>query len=289
MTDPPDDAGGDLSSRVLVINPRNDAGEVTYVHCKTTIADDLWMTIGSANMSRRSMTYDSEINAASIDTVIRRGARQSVRQFRVELMASHLGLLESERPLVEDPDQAFDFLRRALDDEIPWLIDHRRCERHDLTHTHYGFQPTQEEQATAAAMAFALDSDGELTQHGVRYIDVLALLRSNDREGLAAAGALEITFDVTALLGTPAAQLRITVEVEDVLIGAGSKYAVGPFPGDTSPRIPVLAVNRDYLVSARAVTAAAPDVLVGQVVNLPVNPDPYVTPLPLVLAVVPSP
>jgi hypothetical protein len=34
------------------------------------------------------------------------------------------------------------------------------------------------------------------------------------------------------------------------------------------------------------VTAAAPGVVVGQVVNVPVNPDPYVTPLPLVLAAV---
>ena len=110
-------------------------------------------------------------------------------------------------------------------------------------------------------MAFALDSDGELTQHGIHYIDVLAFLRSNDREGLAAADALEITFDVTALLGVPAGQFRITVEVEDVLIGVGSKYAVGPFPGDTSPRVPVLAVNRGYLVSAKAVTATVPDVL----------------------------
>ncbi len=284
-TDFPEDTGGDMSSRVLVINPRNEANEPTYVHCKTTIADDLWMTIGSANMSRRSMTYDSEITAASIDTVIRRGARQSVRQFRVALMASHLGLDEPERPLVEDPDQAFAFLRQALDDEIPWLIDRRRCERHDLTHTHYGFQPTQEEQASAAAMAFALDSDGELTQHGIRYIDVLAFLRSNDREGLGAAGSLEITFDVTAILGIPAAGLRITVEVEDALLGADSKYAVGPFPGDASPRVPVLAVNRDYLVSAKAVAATAPDVLVGQVTNPTVTPDPYVTPLTLVLAV----
>lgn len=283
LTDPPGDIGGDLSSRVVVINPRNDAGEVTYVHCKTTLVDDLWMTIGSANMSRRSMTYDSEITAASIDTVIRRGARQSVRQFRVALMASHLGLLESERPLVEDPDQAFDFLRRALADEIPWLIDRRRCESHDLTHTHYGFQPSQEEQATAAGMAFALDSDGEQTQHGLRYIDVLAFLRSNDREGLAASGTLEITFD-TGALGLPAADLRVTVEVQDVLLGPGSKYGAGPFPGNSQPRVPVLAVNRDYFISAKATTAAAPNVLVGQVTNLPVNPDPYVTTLTLALA-----
>jgi len=263
------------------------------VHCKTTIADDLWMTIGSANMSRRSMTYDSEITAASIDTVIRRGGRQSVRGFRVALMASHLGLLESERPLIEDPDQAFDFLRRAMADEIPWLVDCRRCEKHDLVHTHYGYQPTQEEQAVASAMVFALDSDGEKTHHGIRFIDVLALLRSNDREGLAAAGSLEITFDITAILGIPAANLRITVEVQDKELGPQSKYAIGPFRGDETPRVPILAVNREYYISARATTAAAPDVAVGQ--RVPANEDdtvtpaPYVSPLTLVLAAVTGP
>jgi hypothetical protein len=74
------------------------------------------------------------------------------------------------------------------------------------------------------------------------------------------------------------------MEVEDALLGPGSKYAIGPFRGNTSPRVPVLAVNRDYLISAKAVAASAPDVVVGQVMRT-VNPDPYVTPLTLVLAV----
>jgi hypothetical protein len=50
-------------------------------------------------------------------------------------------------------------------------------------------------------------------------------------------------------------------------------------------------VNREYFVSARATTAAAPNVVVGQ--RVPANEDdtvtpaPYVSPLALVLAAVP--
>jgi hypothetical protein len=145
----------------------------------------------------------------------------------------------------------------------------------------------------ADAMVFALDSDGEKTHHGIRFIDVLPLLQSNNREDLGAAGSLEITFDITAILGIPAANLRITVEVEDKEIGLTSKYRVGPFRGDEIPRVPVLAVGREYYVSARATTAAAPDVVVGQ--RVPANQDdtvtpaPYVSPLTMVLAAVTGP
>ena len=39
-----------------------------YVHTKVTIVDDMYMTVGSNNINFRSMTYDTEISVASVDT-----------------------------------------------------------------------------------------------------------------------------------------------------------------------------------------------------------------------------
>ena len=38
-----------------------------YVHAKVCIIDDVWMTIGSDNLNRRSWTHDSELSCAIID------------------------------------------------------------------------------------------------------------------------------------------------------------------------------------------------------------------------------
>jgi phosphatidylserine/phosphatidylglycerophosphate/cardiolipin synthase-like enzyme len=284
-TDAPGDAAGDLSSRVLILNPHNDAAEPTYVHCKMILADDLWMSIGSANMSRRSMTYDSELTAASIDTVIRRGARRSIREFRTALLASHLGLHPAERPLIEDPDDAFAFTRRAVDGEVPWLLDRIRCQRHDLDHTHYGFQPNQEQQASSDALRFALDSDGELTHHGVRFIDFIPLLQGADPSQLSEVSSLQLTFDLSALsvppLSMPPADFGVRVEIRE--IDAPQPLSLGPFRGDQQVAIPVRA-GREYLLSAFAALRADPHTVLARAVDEPVTTLPYVSPLTLSLA-----
>lgn len=82
---------------VLVKRPKLQDAELAerliYVHAKTTIVDDIWATIGSANLSIRSFTYDSEMNVSFIDgQVDEYGRRYSVRQYRARLWAEHLGL-----------------------------------------------------------------------------------------------------------------------------------------------------------------------------------------------------
>ena len=72
-----------VSDRVVLFTIRNDFAEPVYVHCKTFVADDLWLSISSSNMSRRSMTYDSEIGAMSIDGRTRRGGQRTAREVRV--------------------------------------------------------------------------------------------------------------------------------------------------------------------------------------------------------------
>ena len=59
-------------------------GRDVYVHAKAMLVDDVWMTIGSANLANRSFHGDTEMNASVWD-------RRSVRALRRELFVEHLG------------------------------------------------------------------------------------------------------------------------------------------------------------------------------------------------------
>ncbi len=76
----------------------------TYIHSKIVIVDDVWATIGSANMNVRSYTNDTEINCSYIDgRTDEHGLRVSVRDLRRELWADHLGMDLADVP-VEPPN-----------------------------------------------------------------------------------------------------------------------------------------------------------------------------------------
>lgn len=60
-----------------------------YVHAKVAIVDDLWATIGSANLNNRGMRDDAEINVAVLHN-------DFARDLRMLLWAEHLGLLDED-------------------------------------------------------------------------------------------------------------------------------------------------------------------------------------------------
>ncbi|MEO7020805.1 MAG: phospholipase D family protein [Ktedonobacteraceae bacterium] len=60
-----------------------------YVHAKTTIVDDEWVTLGSANLNNRGMRDDTELNVA-----IRHS--ELAQRLRILLMAEHLGLCDED-------------------------------------------------------------------------------------------------------------------------------------------------------------------------------------------------
>lgn len=60
-----------------------------YVHAKVAIIDDLWTTVGSANLNNRGLRDDVEINVAALDTSL-------ARSLRLRLWAEHLGLLTAD-------------------------------------------------------------------------------------------------------------------------------------------------------------------------------------------------
>lgn len=56
-----------------------------YVHAKVTVVDDEWFSIGSANLNRRGLATDTEMNVQSI-------APEVARQLRIRLWSEHLGM-----------------------------------------------------------------------------------------------------------------------------------------------------------------------------------------------------
>jgi len=71
----------------------NPDGTRTFIHAKLLIADDRFLTVGSANFSNRSMGFDSELNLAWEAPLPRhRALAESIRTTRVDLLAEHCGL-----------------------------------------------------------------------------------------------------------------------------------------------------------------------------------------------------
>ena len=60
-----------------------------YVHAKVAIVDDVWTTVGSANLSNKGMRDDTEMNVTTLDPELAQG-------LRLMLWAEHLGLVGEE-------------------------------------------------------------------------------------------------------------------------------------------------------------------------------------------------
>jgi phosphatidylserine/phosphatidylglycerophosphate/cardiolipin synthase-like enzyme len=93
-----------------------------YVHAKVAIVDDLWSTVGSANLNNRGMRDDTEINVATLNGELAHG-------LRLLLWAEHLGLLEEKSMLMvarrlghqaQSPavDEQAEALLRSLDEKL---------------------------------------------------------------------------------------------------------------------------------------------------------------------------
>ncbi len=72
-----------LLAGIARINPGHGYCDI-YVHAKIALIDDVWATIGSANIANRSFYRDTELNASFWHP-------KTVRALRVELLVEHLG------------------------------------------------------------------------------------------------------------------------------------------------------------------------------------------------------
>jgi phosphatidylserine/phosphatidylglycerophosphate/cardiolipin synthase-like enzyme len=86
-----------------------------YVHAKVAIVDDLWSTIGSANLNNRGMRDDTEVNVATLDAELARG-------LRLLLWAEHLGLLDEADLLMVARHQGHQRQRPDLDEQAAGLL-----------------------------------------------------------------------------------------------------------------------------------------------------------------------
>lgn len=128
-------AGGD---RVAVYGIENLAGTPVYVHAKVCVIDDVWATIGSDNVNRRSWTHDSELSAAVLDEQrdsrspndpggLGDGARRYARDLRLQLMHEHLDI--GDDLALVDPDAAWDAFRNSASNLQAWYDEGRRGPR----------------------------------------------------------------------------------------------------------------------------------------------------------------
>ncbi|TVM18295.1 hypothetical protein DPQ33_05955 [Oceanidesulfovibrio indonesiensis] len=82
----------DVNGRLLVCYPACPNGKSTYVHAKLMIADDEFVTVGSANLANRSMGLDTELNiaieAGSADNAAH--IRKCIASFRASLLGEFL-------------------------------------------------------------------------------------------------------------------------------------------------------------------------------------------------------
>jgi len=75
-----------------------------YVHAKMMIVDDVFVSIGSANLNNRGLFYDGEVNCFTIPDALRTSSRNPALMLRRQLWAEMLDLpAEMVAPLLGDP------------------------------------------------------------------------------------------------------------------------------------------------------------------------------------------
>lgn len=79
---------------------------VIDVHAKAMIIDDVWLTIGSANINDRGLKFEGEMNAVVLDRTVAGELRRS-------LMAEHLALQPGD-PRLRDGREAFELWDQRL-------------------------------------------------------------------------------------------------------------------------------------------------------------------------------
>ncbi|HEX7681830.1 MAG TPA: phospholipase D-like domain-containing protein [Thermoanaerobaculia bacterium] len=85
-----------------------------YVHAKMMIVDDVFLSAGSANLTRRSFFSDGELVAFTVPQHLKSDPTNPARRLRCELMAEHLGLPhDAGYALFGDPLAVIPYLDRS--------------------------------------------------------------------------------------------------------------------------------------------------------------------------------
>jgi phosphatidylserine/phosphatidylglycerophosphate/cardiolipin synthase-like enzyme len=117
--------------RVALYGIENHDGTPVYVHAKVCVIDDVWASVGSDNLNRRSWTHDSELSCAVVDErrderepqIVDRfgdGARRFARDLRLQLAREHLDRAADDDADLIDPRAAFAAFARAAEALQHW-------------------------------------------------------------------------------------------------------------------------------------------------------------------------
>jgi phosphatidylserine/phosphatidylglycerophosphate/cardiolipin synthase-like enzyme len=117
--------------RFALYGPENHDGTPVYVHAKVCVIDDVWVSVGSDNVNRRSWTHDSELSCAVLDStrdqreprVVDRfgsGARVFARELRLQLAREHLDRDPGDDADLVDPGDAFAAFAQAAERLQSW-------------------------------------------------------------------------------------------------------------------------------------------------------------------------
>jgi len=131
------EAGGD---RVGIYDIENLAGVPVYVHAKVCVIDDVWASVGSDNLNRRSWSHDSEIACAVMDDArdLRKpidpaglgdGARRYARDLRLQLWREHLARPNGDDRDLLDPTEAVARFRDTAEALERWHMGGQRGDR----------------------------------------------------------------------------------------------------------------------------------------------------------------
>jgi phosphatidylserine/phosphatidylglycerophosphate/cardiolipin synthase-like enzyme len=103
--------------RVHCFDVESPDGVPVYVHAKVCVVDDVWASVGSNNINRRSWTLDTELCCAVLDATgdarepadpagLGDGARAFARDLRLRLWREHLGRDQAPADLAAAGDRA---------------------------------------------------------------------------------------------------------------------------------------------------------------------------------------
>lgn len=126
-----DDLHAAAPDRFAVYGLENHAGTPVYVHAKACIVDDVWASVGSDNINRRSWTHDSELSCAVVDHTqderspavvdgFGHGARRFARQLRLALAREHLDRDDGDDADLIEPVTAFDAFAASASELQHW-------------------------------------------------------------------------------------------------------------------------------------------------------------------------
>lgn len=87
---------------VTAAEASDDESVFVYIHSKLMIVDDRFFTVGSANLTNRSMTIDSEINVSLLADTDDDEVRHAIERARRRLMSEHLGGADGDHLLASD-------------------------------------------------------------------------------------------------------------------------------------------------------------------------------------------